>query len=338
MSLRVVFPAGDYPQVLVSPTAWEDMFYITEKVSTEVGWMATVEQLSQFRFRILEVFLLEQEAHATTTELMAEALDGLIRKLLDEGRVEDVQRLNSWHHSHVNMGLTASSDDEKTLAWFMSKVDGVPFVAIRTNKKGEVTADIGYPNGMVLKDVTVEEELPVKDISHLKEKWDKPLKELVKPLKTSYSWRGKGGYGKGGYGKSGQQQYGYYAGYGSANNQQAPLTYDSSSDDYQLLDADWPIGENADLVARKDAAAANWNLIPFNQVRGKAPRYRWLTMARRLVRAEDDLLKAIEQAKKVGDLKGEERATHRYAEQVQEILDDNEEFLPEDREETISGR
>lgn len=98
MSLSVIFPHGDRPLVLVTPEAWADMFYITDNTKTEVGWMATVEQLTPFRFRILEVFLLEQEAHATTTELLGEAVAKLVDKLFSEDRLEDVQRLNSWHH------------------------------------------------------------------------------------------------------------------------------------------------------------------------------------------------------------------------------------------------
>lgn len=319
MSLSVIFPHGDRPLVLVTPEAWADMFYITDNTKTEVGWMATVEQLTPFRFRILEVFLLEQEAHATTTELLGEAVAKLVDKLFSEDRLEDVQRLNSWHHSHVQMGLSASSDDNNTLAWFMSKVDNVPFVAIRTNQKGAVTADIGYPNGMVLSDVEVREDLHVRDEAHLAGKWDDAIKTLVKPFaKPVYN------YTKGG-------QHGYYAGYGKGGSyhQQRSGYQPSGHNEWP----DWPAkkkssGETAaDRLHRQDEAVANWKLTPLKEVTGKAAKRRWFKMAGDLIAAEDTFAETMRLA---GDDEAAKIAAEKvYVNMVDEVIYYNEEFWNE---------
>lgn len=338
MSLSVEFPANDYPKVLVTPEAWADMFYITDNTKTEVGWMATVEQLSPFRFRILQVFLLEQEAHATTTELLSEAIDKLILQLLNEDRLEDVQRLNSWHHSHVKMGLGASADDNNTLRWFMSKVDNVPFVAIRTNQLGAVTADIGYPDGKVLKGVQVVEDLLVRDEAHLANKWDEAIETLVKPFpKPVYQ---KGQYNKGG-------QYGYYAGYGQHNQQMQAY---NEWPDYPAMkgggqgkqpSAVNDGGSALTRLDRQDEAVDRWRLTPFAEVKSKAAKQRWLKMANDLIVAEDVYLSAEKLAN--GDEEKLLAAQEVYVNMVDEVIHHNEEFWNEDEDEDeeegeVSGR
>ena len=324
MSLTVEFPAHDYPKVLVTPEAWADMFYITDNTKTEVGWMATVEQLSPFSFRILQVFLLEQEAHATTTELLGEAVAKLVDKLFNEDRLEDVQRLNSWHHSHVKMGLGASQDDNNTLRWFMSKVDNVPFVAIRTNQLGAVTADVGYPNGMVLKGVEVREDLHVRDEAHLAMKWDDAIETLVKPFPKPVYVKGAGGWGSG-----------YQAGYGQHSKQ--PQVYNEFPDypamkgggkgkQLSVVSDDGPLAR----MDRQDAAVSNFGLLPLDKVKGTEARQAWLTMATELVAAEDAYLAALDAAR--GDATSEAAAEEVYKGMVGEIIDYNEQFWNEDEQ------
>lgn len=187
MSITVRFPTGDYPEVRVVESAWDDMFYITRKVNGEVGWLGTVERVGDYRFLVTEVFLPKQEVHSTTTEMQPEHMAEFAIELLDSRGEEVYSKLRMWGHSHDTMGLGASGQDDKMLAQLV-KDAGEVMVAIRTNKKGEITADILWPSGLGLEGVEVVKDVPKPDLS---DKWDALIKERVQPFRPDYTkWKG----------------------------------------------------------------------------------------------------------------------------------------------------
>jgi len=106
------------------------MFFV-HKSSIEISMMARIKK-EKDTFILTNVYLLDQENTATSTDIDATALG----KLMYESR-EDEGFLNCWIHSHVNMGVFWSGTDKDTIKEFGS--NGF-LLSLVFNKKGEVRA------------------------------------------------------------------------------------------------------------------------------------------------------------------------------------------------------
>lgn len=104
----VVGLLGPMPTILISKQTYDAMYYIVAESSEEVSWLGTVER-DGMTFLIDEVFLFDQEVHATQTRLDEESVGGFFTELASQpDGVEKVERVRFWGHSHVNMGVTPS--------------------------------------------------------------------------------------------------------------------------------------------------------------------------------------------------------------------------------------
>lgn len=186
MGITINFPHD--PVVRFTPDAWADMFYITNKVKTEVGMLGTITQVQEYEFLVDKIYLPQQEVNGATTEMQPEHVGLFIEWLMDQpGGDEARERLGMWAHSHASMGLTASHQDQKMLEALVAMSRRV-IVAVRTNHKGESTADILYPNGLQLNDVPCEEDV---DTARLSADWDALIttnvQQLMPKVKTQES-------------------------------------------------------------------------------------------------------------------------------------------------------
>ena len=107
------------PRVLIGPDAYKRMLLYVELAPKEVGWLGLVKHLESGDFLIHSVHLLEQEVTAVETELSTVGQDKLCEELkrgknLME-KIEVVNTLRFWGHSHVYMGVSPSGTDEKTM-------------------------------------------------------------------------------------------------------------------------------------------------------------------------------------------------------------------------------
>lgn len=177
MGITIDFPHS--PTVRFSRKAWADLFYVTDHVTTEVAMFGIVTRLAEYQFYVEKVYLPHQQVHSTTAEIEPDDLVAFVEELLTyPNGLEEYERLRLWAHSHANMGLTASGQDDKTLEWLASATPE-PFIAVRTNRKGEITADILYPNGLKLNDVPCEQDPLIEfDLSG----WDGIIKERVRRI------------------------------------------------------------------------------------------------------------------------------------------------------------
>lgn len=96
MSLTIKF--DDYPRIEFSEQAWDRMWYLVDKVSTEVGWLGLVKRLSPFTFRIEEIFLPPQDVNSATAEMQAEDMPKFLMALQDERHPGIVNELTFWGH------------------------------------------------------------------------------------------------------------------------------------------------------------------------------------------------------------------------------------------------
>jgi hypothetical protein len=197
VSLTIKF--DDYPRIEFSEAAWDHMWYLVDKVDTEVGWLGLVKRLSPFTFRIEEVFVPPQDVNGGTTEMQAEDMPAFLMALQDERHPGIVNELTMWMHSHASMGITRSGQD--MAQWGKWKGDfakrNLPSIAGRANKKGEIECELYLPEfGLEIEGIIPTlEALPV-----VREPWqdemDALIKANVRPKTYTYtkgSWSGVGG-------------------------------------------------------------------------------------------------------------------------------------------------
>ncbi len=151
---RKVELMGGVPRVLVTRAAYSRMWHYVDIGDEEVGWLGTAERLPSGDFLIGEVFLLEQEVHATTTEISAEGVAALAEELITSrpDGVEMVSSIRFWGHSHVRMGTSPSGQDEFQMRLFReNECDW--FVRGIFNKLGRAQFDIFlYKEGVIVRD------------------------------------------------------------------------------------------------------------------------------------------------------------------------------------------
>jgi hypothetical protein len=214
------------PYVFISAEAINKMQIYVEECPDEVGWLGTARRHGG-DILIEDVFLFDQEVHATTTEITPEGLcefgEQLIQKDPDKGA--DVwNNIKMWGHSHVNMGITPSTQDDSQMKAFAEGGQDW-FLRIIANKKGELKVDVyNYEHGVIYLDLQWEELYSAeenelhqqirelnKKINEIKKSaknaFDEPIKEemKVKVRKKVYTYSYGNGY-KGGANQALSQQ------------------------------------------------------------------------------------------------------------------------------------
>lgn len=185
MKVRVL--AKFAPKVHIPQETWDDMMHITALVDKEVGWFTRVER-SEDTFILHDVRLPTQQSSGATVEFEPEHLDNYLLELMEDSP-EDFAEVNNtlrcWAHSHNNMGVSPSGQDQKTIEGLVQNCDY--FVAVRVNKRGEVEADVALASlGLVCEDVPV--TVGAIDMER-REFWKEQVKERVKAI--SYASKAK---------------------------------------------------------------------------------------------------------------------------------------------------
>lgn len=151
---NVKYNPNAIPSVTISDLALQKMFVYTSEVTDEVGWLGTVEDLGNNSYLISDTFLIDQEVHGTTTEISPEGLASLGEQLLamPDG-FEIWNKMQMWGHSHVNMGISPSGQDDKQMKEFEG--NGYPFfIRLICNKRGEMKLDFyNYESGLEFHDI-----------------------------------------------------------------------------------------------------------------------------------------------------------------------------------------
>lgn len=127
----------------ILPEARSKMELYCDLSEGEIGWLAFVEKFEGVGFLITDCVLLKQEVHSATTEIDPAAL----LDFWNATPVENQCKIKMWGHSHVNMSVTPSAQDNDQMEYFK---DGNPwFIRLITNKKREYHIDIyDYEHGI----------------------------------------------------------------------------------------------------------------------------------------------------------------------------------------------
>lgn len=184
----------DEPTLFFSPLALQKMQVYVEECKGEVGWLGAVDAYDNECYLCTDVHLLHQEVSGATTEITPE---GLV-KYAEEVGEEGAERCRLWGHSHVNMGVGPSGQDNSQMELF--EKNGLEwFFRIICNKRGQIEVTFyNYKENYVVKDCAWQEySEPVVDRETVVQEIAAKVKEKV------YSYVGRG------YTPPASQGYGY---------------------------------------------------------------------------------------------------------------------------------
>lgn len=190
---KVEYTKERVPKVFISPEAIAKMQTYVQECDDEIGWLGTAHQ-DGLNYVISDVFLFDQEVHSTTTEISPEGLATFAEALLErEDGVDVWNQMKVWGHSHVNMGVSPSGQDNKQIETFAGC--GVDFfIRIIANKKGDLKVDlylfdlgISYIDAPWQKSLSEEELRLQVQINMLQEAIDKLNQAKVDNVKTLVS-------------------------------------------------------------------------------------------------------------------------------------------------------
>ena len=130
----------DAPIVYFTPEVFATMEHIVNKSPLEVGWMCLVQKITEESYIIDRVIIPEQEVSAAETDINHDALAKVYLELVEEG--EDPSRMYAWFHSHVNMGVSPSPQDENQISEFLETCP--IFIRGIMNKAGDMKIDVYF--------------------------------------------------------------------------------------------------------------------------------------------------------------------------------------------------
>lgn len=125
------------PIVRFTPKTKAVIDYIVANNSQEVGWLGTVKREDNV-FTIDNIFIPAQEVSSVETLIDHNAMTALWEEIFSSGG--DPSTLFYWGHSHVNMGVSPSGQDEYQVRRFLR---GCPvFLRSIHNKAGAIKMDV----------------------------------------------------------------------------------------------------------------------------------------------------------------------------------------------------
>lgn len=141
------------PNVLISKEALTKMYLFVDNCADEIGWLGTAIKHKN-AIHITDVLLFDQDVAATTTEITPEGLAEFGEELLNESNGMEIwNNIKVWGHSHVNMAVSPSGQDNEQMVTF-SKCGLEWFIRIIANKSGDLKIDFyDYVNGIIFSDV-----------------------------------------------------------------------------------------------------------------------------------------------------------------------------------------
>jgi len=127
------------PKVLFSRQASLWMSALAELHETEVGFYGIVDKEVDGSYVIREIiYPKHQLANCATCEISPDGEASIMNYLIEAERQDDIAKLKMWGHSHVNMGVFASSQDEHEILLRMNETKEYQ-IRVICNKKGDVS-------------------------------------------------------------------------------------------------------------------------------------------------------------------------------------------------------
>lgn len=129
------------PTIHYTPKVAAQIEYIVDKCAQEVGWFHLVKYDKRTNTYLLyDTIIPEQTVSSVETDISGAAWGKCANQLINEEK--DVSHMYAWFHSHVNMAVHPSGQDEAQVEEFLEQSP----IIIRgiVNKRGESKVDIYY--------------------------------------------------------------------------------------------------------------------------------------------------------------------------------------------------
>lgn len=177
------------PKVVIELEAFKKMQCYIDLCSKEIGWLGTAYKEGDI-ITIKDVFLFDQEVHATTCELtpggIADFVTNLYMTMDADDAMEISNNLTCWGHSHVNMGVSPSGQDDRQLRSF-SDSGHEWFLRVIGNKRGEFEYTyMDYINGIEIKDLDWQVKIPGLELDSIKTEVKSEIDVKVKEKKYEF--------------------------------------------------------------------------------------------------------------------------------------------------------
>ena len=159
------------PTLFINNDAYLKMQEYIAQSKKEIGWLGTCSRQDD-DYIINNVYLFDQEVHETTCEITEEGLNKFALELMEKPNGMDIwNNICLWGHSHVNMGVLPSSQDNKQLDFFLKNMKEGFFIRYIGNKKGEI--------GLQIVDIDKNIILDEKEISIKRVMAEEDVKQIV---------------------------------------------------------------------------------------------------------------------------------------------------------------
>jgi hypothetical protein len=127
------------PKIVFGTTALKWIHSLVDIHSQEVGWYAIVDERPEYTFFIRDVFYPKHsEANGGTCEISTDGESDMANWLMDNNRLDDIEKVRLWGHSHHTMGTGASGQDESQALDRMTSTQSF-LIRIICNKSGEIS-------------------------------------------------------------------------------------------------------------------------------------------------------------------------------------------------------
>lgn len=188
---NIIVPSDYKPPVVhYTPHAKATIDYLVANNSREVGWLGTVKRTDNV-FLIEDIYVPAQTVSSVETLIDQNAMSDLWEEIFAAGG--DPSTLIYWGHSHVNMEVGPSAQDELQIRRFLKGC--TVFIRGIYNKKGASKVDVyDIENRIVTQCVqnTVAFQLADSEIDHLKQLMSANVKTYtpppVAPQQQTWGW------------------------------------------------------------------------------------------------------------------------------------------------------
>lgn len=170
-----------FPRLYISDEAFNKMLEYIDQCTLEIGWLGSAMRNDK-DYYLHDVYLFEQEVHSATTEITEEGLSNFAMEIMqNEDGIDIWNSMRAWGHSHVNMAVLPSGQDETQMNLFTQNPNEF-FIRMIGNKKGEMKIDVwDFDLGIIYEDLeytVVYEESKRQTINVIQERISSLKREL----------------------------------------------------------------------------------------------------------------------------------------------------------------
>lgn len=172
------------PIILISQKAYNDMYILVDEMSDEIGWLGAVKKEGDI-YTIEKIYLLKQQVDAATTILDNKSISELISEIIKKPNgVDEANKMRFWGHSHVEMDVEPSVQDEDQIKLFKkNRFDW--FIRGICNKMGSIKFSLFlFDKDIVIDDVPWSVEISASDSR--REEIKKEIKSKIKKTRGYY--------------------------------------------------------------------------------------------------------------------------------------------------------